>query len=314
MNARDITEAVAGLGLATVHLDEGREGMTPPTHARLEFLQEMAASPGALAGLLAEGSPGHKYATTQLDLPPPVAYRVLRMGRSIPDALLAGDGREHAPHVTLLYGIGDGDLERVHAVLSGEAPVALRFGVTACFPAKASDALRGGESHDVVYLSVHSPALSRLHQILAKAIPHKSSHPTYKPHVTLAYVRAGEGRRFIGSRVLLGRELTVKEVTFRRTDGSAWSVVLGGEKPPEKQEVKTPAPEPAQPEPESASPPAPETPSPEPVPSRRDEEAEDYEASAAFEGPLFPPPPKRVVREIERDAGGLMKRITEWEE
>jgi 2'-5' RNA ligase len=297
MNAKDITEAVAGLGLAALHLDAGEQGgLTPPTHARLEFLQEAARHPQALASLLNEQDAApHKHATTQLELPPGVAYRLLRMGRAVPEAVLAGQGREHEPHVTLLYGLADADVGRVHAVLADEPPVTLKFGPTAFFPAKADAA--PGEAHDVVFLSVLSPDLLRLHALVSRAVPHKKTHPTYRPHVTLAYVRPGEGRRFAGDRTLLGRAVTVKEVVFRRTDGEAWRILLGG---------KT-----GTPEPEAQSAPVPSAP-----PDAETTHEERVELARAG-GPLFPEEPpraKRVVREIERDVGGLMKRITEWEE
>ncbi|HET6373687.1 MAG TPA: diguanylate cyclase, partial [Candidatus Polarisedimenticolia bacterium] len=180
--------------------------------------QLMPAAPGAT-----EAPPVHKFSSTQVDLPPETANRVLAEAAKIPDSILAEDGRETRPHITVKYGLETDDVAPVQSILAGEAPIKVKLGKVSIFPAKE------GAPYDVVKADVDSPDLHRLNAKIADALPTTDTHPEYKPHVTLAYVKPGEGKRFVGDAALAGHEITLDKVTFTSRDGKEHSIPLGGQ-------------------------------------------------------------------------------------
>jgi hypothetical protein len=128
---------------------------------------------------------GAKYASTQIELTGAAAKKLRAMARSIPDADLGEDGREDDPHVTARYGLHATGPEPVASAVSGFGPVRYRLGRLAAFRGAET-----GKDYDVIFAEVDSPDLHRLHAALG-AVPHTDTWPTYKPHATVAYVRAG---------------------------------------------------------------------------------------------------------------------------
>lgn len=126
----------------------------------------------------------YDYGCAMLAIPPgPLRSAILNAGQAIPRNLLADDGRETAPHITLLYGLARGSAADVRKAIGNVyAPVTIEgYGV---FP---------GEEQDVIYLKAEGEELHRLNQKLQK-LPNESDHETYTPHVTVAYVEAGKGK------------------------------------------------------------------------------------------------------------------------
>jgi hypothetical protein len=144
------------------------------------------------------------------------------MAAQIPDADLANDGREDQPHVTVKFGLHTNNVADVRRVLAGEPPITVRLGKTSLFPAKE------GAAYDVVKVDVDSPDLHRLNKKIADALPHTDTHPTYKPHVTLAYVKPGAGKKYVGRTDLAGRTMTVGAVTFSGKDRQEIPIALSG--------------------------------------------------------------------------------------
>lgn len=164
----------------------------------------------------------HKFASTQINLPPDVAARVKAMAAKIPDEHLAEDGREDDPHVTVKYGLhADGPDEALQA-LAGEGPARMTLGKTSLFPAS------GDHQYDVVKLDVDSPDLHRMNAKLAK-LPHTDTHPTYRPHVTVAYVKPGMGKKYAGMDDLHGLKVTGSHVQFSAKDRTRTAIPLSGD-------------------------------------------------------------------------------------
>lgn len=132
----------------------------------------------------------HEYATTHVLLSGDLAERVLCLAAQVRDEDLAEGGRETVPHITCRYGLHDSDPPHVANVLSQFSTVSYTLGAVSCFLAGEN----GGES-DVVKVEVDSPDLHRLNAALA-ALPHTDTHPEYKPHATIAYVKAGLGESY----------------------------------------------------------------------------------------------------------------------
>lgn len=133
-----------------------------------------------------------EFSSTQIQLNPSIADRIKAMGMQIPDSELADDGRETDPHVTLKYGLHTNDPNDVSALLHGEPAIRYKLGKTSLFPAS------GDRDYDVVKVDVHSPDLHRINAKIAGALEHTDTHPEYKPHATVAYVKAGMGKKYEG--------------------------------------------------------------------------------------------------------------------
>lgn len=194
---------------------------------------DQAAVMGALAGGVMGGgaqvgvstvgatSPSQEFASTQVELPEAQARQIRQLSEQIPDADLAEDGREDAPHVTVKFGLTEDNVEAVREALADEGPIRVTFGEVSVFP----DSGNG----DVVKVEVESEGLRRLNKKIAKAVPSEDTHPTYQPHATIAYVQPGKGetyaKRFRGA--LKGQEVELNSVTFSAKDRSKTSLPLG---------------------------------------------------------------------------------------
>jgi 2'-5' RNA ligase len=197
---------------AEQHAEVSRDdGAQRPLSSPPEDRQEVAAEPP------------REFSSTQVDLPSADAQAIGALAKSIPDADLAADGRETDPHVTVKFGLHTADVEDVRRVLAGEPPITLTFGKTSIFPAKE------GADYDVVKVDVDSPDLHRLNDKIGEALEHTDTHPNYKPHVTLAYVKPGLGQKYVGRTDLAGRTITLDAVAFSGKDRSVVSIPLTGD-------------------------------------------------------------------------------------
>lgn len=162
----------------------------------------------------------HKFATTQVELPPAAARRVLAVGQRIPDADLTADGREDLPHVTVQYGLPGGvDPQALVTGLRGFGAFVVRLGRLNCFTGVEKG------TADAVYAEVKSAKIRSLRQRI-RELPHTDTQPSYIPHATVAYVRAGLGQKFVGDAALDGVLAVVRTLTLRDTDGTAYTISL----------------------------------------------------------------------------------------
>lgn len=167
----------------------------------------------------------HNFSSTQVNLPPEVAAKVKAVGAKIPDSALAEDGRETAPHVTVKYGLHDENPDKIRDIVASHPPINVTIGKTSIFP---DDGQRG---YDVVKADVDSPALHKLNKAIADAAPHTDTYPTYQPHVTIAYVKPGEGQKYADDNSLEGTKLTFNSVEFSGKNGHNETIPLGGSAP-----------------------------------------------------------------------------------
>lgn len=155
-----------------------------------------------------------KHSSTQVNLPKDVAKFITNYGRQIPESMLAEDGRETEPHITVLYGLPEKqDVAEVAQSLGGEGPIKVKFGKTSVFDVKGK--------YDVLKIDIESSDIHRLNGKVA-ALPHTSTHPQYVPHATIAYLKSGEGKKWSGKVVpgVTGKTITIDVVKFSppRTD------------------------------------------------------------------------------------------------
>lgn len=139
----------------------------------------------------------------------------------------AGDGLNIEPHVTVKYGLHTMKSGDVAPVLAGEKPIMLTLGKTSVFVG-ADKKIPGTDKpvpYDVVTVEVNSPDLARLNKKLTDKTENTTTFNEYKPHITLAYVKSGEGQKYAGKTDFAGQQYTFDDVTFSPADKSGKSVI-----------------------------------------------------------------------------------------
>lgn len=160
----------------------------------------------------------HKFSSTQIQLPEELHSAFKVAAKSIPATSLGEEGRETDPHVTALYGLHDAEPDTARKIVAGHSPIKGRLGFVSIF--RNDDA-------DVAKLDVHSPGLHALNAGL-KSLPNSNSHPDYKPHVTLAYLKPGHGAKFAGKAIpgLTGKQFEANSVVFSSRNGKRSTLPL----------------------------------------------------------------------------------------
>ncbi len=164
----------------------------------------------------------HSFSCVLLDLPDAIAREVKAWGRkNVAAADLAADGRENEPHVTVLYGIHTEKSSRVRKALAGTEPFDVKLGKMSLFDAPDMEVLK---------IEVTSPGLFALNEKLVGSLYNTQTHPEYKPHVTIAYLKKGKGDKYKGGKDFAGKEFAAKQLTFSAWSGQKTTIRL---KPPE---------------------------------------------------------------------------------
>jgi hypothetical protein len=166
----------------------------------------------------------------QFTIPDPVRREILNFGARIPDAELytgeggadsfggSGYGREHDTHVTVLYGPNAAPAEIAKSV-AGVGPVKVMLGKVSTFSNPESP-------YDVVKVDVVSPKLHALHEQLKSEFGTASTFPDYKPHITIAYVKKGEGAKYVGKADFTGKVIELHELDHSDKDSIRTSIPL----------------------------------------------------------------------------------------
>lgn len=159
----------------------------------------------------------YKSSTTQIDLPDNIGQHIISWGKlNIPDDALyidedGGCGRETEQHVTVLYGLKEPTpSDALKDIVGNTKPFLVELsGVT----------LFENEKYDVVKLDVISEELTNLSNAIRKACPNNNKFPDYHGHVTIAYVKPGRGKEFLGQDVFkaaqVPRDFWAYEMKFK---------------------------------------------------------------------------------------------------
>ncbi len=100
---------------------------------------------------------------------------------------LTDDGIEDEPHITLLYGFKSVSNDKIK-----DAIESVKFGEVKL--EKVS--LFENEKYDVVKFDVSGDGLQEAFKKLNK-LPNDNKYPDYHPHITLAYVKVGQGKKYV---------------------------------------------------------------------------------------------------------------------
>jgi len=164
--------------------------------------------------------------STQIDLPKELADKVKKWGKdNIPEEEVYTDpkdkslGRENEIHTTVLYGLNTNDIEEVKKVISYVEPFEIKFDKVSIFDGNK-------KPYDVVKIEVKSPELNKLHYFLEENIDNENSYPEYKPHITIAYVKKGEGKKYVGKDVLGNGSFMANKIVFSPSKGNKGSIIL----------------------------------------------------------------------------------------
>lgn len=202
VEGREAEAATLGLSGAVFH---------PP--AALFSLEDLARPPARYA-----------YGCVLAPLPPELAQATRSLACLIDPDDLSGGRVEGEPHLTLLYGVHEGiGPDDIRPLLSGLGPCELALGQAAVF---ADDGQRGS---DVLYLAVHGEGPRRLHRLLADGLPATLTHTTYRPHITLAYLRPGRAARYAADprfRALAGRRARLHGLVYADARGQRQALSL----------------------------------------------------------------------------------------
>lgn len=166
----------------------------------------------------------HQYSCVQYNLPAAAAQKVLDWGDSrIPNEILFSPpeddtyGRESLIHCTVFFGLHTESATPVVFLLENEAPFLIRLGQVSCF---------SNERFDVVKIDVLSEDLLRLHNKLGTCLHCTEKFKNYIPHITIAYLKPGEGSSFVGDRTFERMTMRVDTLSFSSKNGSRCRVRL----------------------------------------------------------------------------------------
>ena len=121
-------------------------------------------------------------------------------------------------------------LAQLRELLKDEPPIKIRFGKTKIF---------SNSDYDVVMVEVKSADLKRINKKIADAIPHTSTHQVYVPHATIAYVKSGLGKKYIGRDDLEGVEETHHSIYFSNRNREETEIPLKSAKAMRERSRKT---------------------------------------------------------------------------
>jgi 2'-5' RNA ligase len=159
----------------------------------LEFSGDPSPAAKVLVGTIMEG---HSYSCVMINLPDDLCDSIIAWGKQqIPNESLfvdkdGGLGREEETHVTVKYGLFDAmPSPDLLDVFKNTNPFEV---------ALAPISLFRNDDFDVVKLDVNSAQLHELNRKVSETAPHHDTHPDYKPHVTIAYVKKGTCDRLEG--------------------------------------------------------------------------------------------------------------------
>lgn len=166
---------------------------------------------------------GRKFSSTEVRFPFETSEEIKEFGFQLiaDDDIYELEGREDVPHVTVKYGLHAAYPDDLEFILEGVKPVKAIIGKTDIFEA---------EKYDVVFLSIRSLGLHRLNKLISEYTEVTDTQPSYTPHATLAYVKKGRGKKYIGiaQPELTGHEVEFDRIYFSNREDEEFEIALTG--------------------------------------------------------------------------------------
>lgn len=161
----------------------------------------------------------YEYSTTQVNAPSDLADEVIRWGKdNIDKDDIVSPGLENDIHATIMYGLHGDNPESVERLIHDKfRKVGVELGLVTSFSTP---------EYDVLKISVFSPTLDAMHYLIERSLPNSNTFPTYQPHITIAYLKKGTARKYIGSDFFRGKYFTTQDVTFINNKGVRHTIPL----------------------------------------------------------------------------------------
>lgn len=99
-------------------------------------------------------------------------------------------GIENDPHVSVLVGLDDGQFPVGKLTAWLETQYAFSIQLTGV-------SLFSNKDYDVVKFDVHAKELYAMHDYVRDNFPNRERFPVYVPHMTIAFVKAGAGQKYV---------------------------------------------------------------------------------------------------------------------
>lgn len=167
----------------------------------------------------------YKLSSTQIYIPNFLSEEVLKFTLSIPQEDLyveeEGHGRELEVHVTIKYGLTTDNASEVKTATEDYDGKYIngKLGEVSLFEGKDTD-------FDVVKIDVESEDLHELNKLFSY-LDNEDSHPEYIPHCTIAYVKKGKGKKYVGKQGFTGKTFSVDKFYFCSKNGDKIKIKLG---------------------------------------------------------------------------------------
>ena len=150
---------------------------------------------------------------------------MLKLGKAIPESKLYTEegngnyGREDNPHVTVRYGLDIDDPVKLKK-LSELPPIKVKMGEVSIFEA---------DKYDVVKVDVESEGLRAANKKVGELVDVPGeTFKDYKPHATIAYVKKGEGKKYVGNKAFSGQTFEIDKIYLRDRKGNEHAIKLEG--------------------------------------------------------------------------------------
>lgn len=128
------------------------------------------------------------------------------------DLYIEGDdyGVETDPHVTVLYGFHDNvDMNKLKEELIPLIELDITSDEISIFE---------NEKYDVLKYDIKSDKLFDLNKIMTENFDYTTDFPDYHPHVTIAYLKSGKGKKYM-SKLKEAKEFKAKTYKFTHANG-----------------------------------------------------------------------------------------------
>ncbi len=128
-------------------------------------------------------------------------------------------GREDDVHITLIYGIHTENPKEIADVFSNESQIECKLGKI--------DVFTKSDKFDVLIVNVDSEDLHKLNRKARKELEATESYPVYVPHVTICYLKKGQGKQYIGNDIFANEAFKINEIVFSSKTGDKTTIKLG---------------------------------------------------------------------------------------
>jgi len=161
----------------------------------------------------------HHYSWTYINLPTKIQNQLISFGKQIdPDDLYikeAEDGLEKEPHITVKYALLTNEIKDIREILEKEKKGKFYLGESTVFEC---------DKYDVIKIEVESKDLRRIHEKLNN-LPHEDKYPEYKAHATIAYLKKGKGKKYIG-KFKINKSMNFNELFFENIKNKNYKIKL----------------------------------------------------------------------------------------